>query len=35
MALALRGPQFVTRETNRHDFALAKDLDLQGDRPRR
>ena len=28
MALALRGPQFCTDETNRHDFALAKDLDL-------
>jgi len=28
MALALRGPQFTTAETNRHDFALAKELDL-------
>lgn len=29
MALALRGPQFTTPEVNRHDFALAKDLDLR------
>jgi 5-methylthioadenosine/S-adenosylhomocysteine deaminase len=28
MALALRGPQFCTREVNRHDFQLAKELDL-------
>ena len=29
MAIALRGPQFCTDETNRHDFALARDLDLR------
>jgi 5-methylthioadenosine/S-adenosylhomocysteine deaminase len=29
MALALRGPQFCTQETNRHDFLLARDLDLR------
>jgi cytosine/adenosine deaminase-related metal-dependent hydrolase len=29
MALALRGPQFVTPEVNTHDFALANDLDLR------
>ncbi len=29
MALALRGPQFTTPEVNRHDFALANDLDLR------
>jgi cytosine/adenosine deaminase-related metal-dependent hydrolase len=29
MALALRGPQFATEETNRSDFALANDLDLR------
>ena len=29
MALALRGPQFATEETNRGDFALANDLDLR------
>ncbi|QJU55603.1 amidohydrolase family protein [Herbiconiux sp. KACC 21604] len=29
MALALRGPQFTTREVNRADFQLAKDLDLR------
>lgn len=29
MAMALRGPQFTTPEVNRHDFALAKDLDLR------
>ncbi|GAA2227461.1 amidohydrolase family protein [Herbiconiux moechotypicola] len=29
MALALRGPQFTTREVNRADFALARDLDLR------
>ena len=29
MALALRGPQFCTEEVNRHDFALARDLDLR------
>ena len=28
MAIALRGPQFCTEETNRNDFALARDLDL-------
>ena len=28
MALALRGPQFCTREVNRLDFELARDLDL-------
>lgn len=28
MALALRGPQFTTPEVNLHDFALAKELDL-------
>jgi len=28
MALALRGPQFTTPETNLHDFRLAKELDL-------
>jgi 5-methylthioadenosine/S-adenosylhomocysteine deaminase len=28
MALALRGPQFTTPEANRHDFELARDLDL-------
>ena len=29
MAMALRGPQFTTPEVNRHDFALAQDLDLR------
>jgi 5-methylthioadenosine/S-adenosylhomocysteine deaminase len=29
MALALRGPQFTLPEVNRHDFALANDLDLR------
>src|SRR5262249_28088657 len=29
MALALRGPQFATEETNRGDFALADDLGLR------
>ncbi|ARJ06721.1 TRZ/ATZ family hydrolase [Cnuibacter physcomitrellae] len=29
MALALRGPQFTTREVNRADYQLAKDLDLR------
>ena len=29
MALALRGPQFATEETNRGDFALANDLGLR------
>lgn len=29
MALALRGPQFVTPEVNQHDFRLADDLDLR------
>lgn len=29
MALALRGPQFATREVNRQDYALAQDLDLR------
>lgn len=29
MALALRGPQFVTPEVNKHDFQLADDLDLR------
>lgn len=29
MALALRGPQFTIPEVNRHDFALASDLDLR------
>ncbi|NEM92352.1 amidohydrolase family protein [Galbitalea soli] len=29
MAMALRGPQFTTPEVNRHDFALANDLDLR------
>ena len=29
MAIALRGPQFCTDETNRHDFSLARDLDLR------
>lgn len=29
MALALRGPQFCTEDVNRHDFALARDLDLR------
>ncbi len=29
MAMALRGPQFTTPEVNRHDFALAHDLDLR------
>lgn len=29
MAMALRGPQFTTPEVNRHDFELAKDLDLR------
>ncbi len=29
MALALRGPQFVTPEVNVHDFHLAADLDLR------
>ncbi|SDZ15097.1 amidohydrolase family protein [Herbiconiux ginsengi] len=29
MALALRGPQFTTREVNREDYRLAKDLDLR------
>lgn len=29
MAMALRGPQFTLPQVNRHDFALAKDLDLR------
>lgn len=29
MAMALRGPQFTIPEVNRHDFALANDLDLR------
>jgi cytosine/adenosine deaminase-related metal-dependent hydrolase len=29
MALALRGPQFCTEDTNRGDFRLARDLDLR------
>ena len=29
MAMALRGPQFTLPEVNRHDFALANDLDLR------
>jgi 5-methylthioadenosine/S-adenosylhomocysteine deaminase len=29
MALAIRGPQFTTREVARHDWALANDLDLR------
>ncbi|WP_064745369.1 amidohydrolase family protein [Pseudonocardia acaciae] len=28
MAIALRGPQFTVPEVNRHDYALATDLDL-------
>ena len=29
MALAIRGPQFTTEEVARHDWALARDLDLR------